>query len=204
MTFKAGDKVRYKDGARNREWHGWEGVVNWSQGSTTSAKTTKGSIPGKEVNLTTDNLELIEQSFTYEDIQVGDRIRRTYTRGTGTTEVREGVVTEKSAIYAGDGKNTGNPRAAYILAYSSDGDPDKPTVKLELLDRPKPKHWTETKPVGSVAVILDGNFTKTLMKTSEFSWNVLYAIDGYTYKDTNRAIQSRVSGLDEAKINWIK
>lgn len=202
MTFKAGDRVRYKDGARNREWHGWEGVVNWSQGSTTNAKTHKGSIPGKEVNLTTDNLELIEKPFTYDDIQVGDKIRRTLTRESGTTEVREGVVTKMGKcgeLALDDGVPTSS---SYILAYATDT--HKETVVLELLDRPKPKHWTETKPVGSVGVILDGQFTKTITKVNEGEWRVYYSIDGFNYTDANPHVKARTADLDEAKLHWIK
>jgi hypothetical protein len=155
------------------------------------------------VNLTTENLELIAPTFTYEDIQVGDRIRRTLTRETGTTEVREGVVTEKSALYATD-TNPGKTAAInYILAYQSDGDPDKPQVVLELLDRPKPKHWTEAKPVGSAAIYVDSAFTKTFRKTGEDEWTVVYPEDGSTYTTPGKMLLKRFSGWDEAKLTWI-
>jgi hypothetical protein len=200
--------VRYKSGTNaHSDWYGWEGVVNWSNSGTTNADTTASTKyrgVGSQVHLTTENLELIEPPFTFADIQVGDKIRRTLTRETGTTEVREGTVVELKRGFATDAISTGQPGSSYILAYDSDGDPAKPQVVLELLDRPKPKHWTETKPVGSVAIFLDGIFTKTLKKTSEQGWNVLYAEDGYAYKASNDEIKTRATGWDESKVTWIK
>jgi hypothetical protein len=181
--------------------------VNWADSGTTNADTTtstKYSGVGDQVNLTTENLELIKPAFTFADIQVGDKIRRTLTRETGTTEVREGVVTEKSSLYATDTSPTKTAAISYILAYDSDGDPAKPQVVLELLDRPKPKHWTEAKPVGSVGVYVEGTFTKTYTKSGVNEWTVLYAVDGYTYKDNNSGLFARFGTLDDSKVTWIK
>lgn len=203
MTFKVGDKVRYKKLDGYEDWHGLEGVVQSSDDDETrvvaSNKVNAYTSVGGVARLTTENLELITATFTYEDIQVGDRIRRTLTRPSGTTEVREGTVAEKAGGLATD-KGT----LSYILAYDTDDHPDKHQVVLELLDRPKPKHWTETKPVGSVGVILDAFHTKILTKTSEHGWNVLYPSDGYTYKDTNKALERRSAQWDESKLTWIK
>jgi hypothetical protein len=275
LTFKQGDKVRYKSGTNAPEWYGWEGVVDWSNSGTTHAKTTnsvKYSKVGDGANLTTYNLELITEEekveqtthdfkagdrvefvenysdtcktgtqvtltsvppqnkingflyyreadgstgfcypkrvkkvgFTFADIQVGDKIRRTLTRETGTTEVREGTVVELKRGFATDAISTGQPGSSYILAYDSDGDPAKPQVVLELLDRPKPKHWTEAKPVGSVGVYVEGTFTKTYTKSGVNEWTVLYAVDGYTYKDNNSGLFARFGTLDDSKVTWIK
>jgi hypothetical protein len=91
----------------------------------------------------------------------------------------------------------------YILAYDTDGNPAKPQVKLELLERPKPKHWTEAKPVGSAAVYVDSAFTKTFRKTGEDEWTVVYPEDGSTYTTPGKMLLKRFSGWDEAKLTWI-
>jgi hypothetical protein len=215
VTFKAGDKVRYTGDCNTFSGHNGgfkpaEGVImEPGRSGITNLQLTsavQGHKEGSVVCLFTQNLELIKPApaFTFADIQVGDKIRRTLTRETGTTEVREGTVVELKRGFATDAISTGQPGSSYILAYDSDGDPAKPQVVLELLDRPKPKHWTETKPVGSVAIFLDGIFTKTLKKTSEQGWNVLYAEDGYAYKASNDEIKTRATGWDESKVTWIK
>jgi hypothetical protein len=215
VTFKAGDKVRYKNVSGYGCWAGLEGeVLGDTTPELTIAKITRsadGFSPDDRLNkvgstgkFITENLELIEPAFTFADIQVGDKIRRTYTRDTGTTEVREGVVAMKDDLYATD-TNPGKTSAInYILAYQSDGDPDKPQVVLELLDRPKPKHWTETKPVGSAAIYVDGMFSKTFRKTGEDEWTVVYPEDGFTFESKNQGLMTRFTGWDEAKLTWIR
>lgn len=211
MTFKAGDKVKYNQTFKYPEMEGWEAeVVNVGEdrkGLTRVRTTVPGGLEWAKVGTLgyyyTSNLELIDPPFTFADIKVGDKIRRTLTRDTGTTEVREGVVTKMGKcgeLALDDGVPTS---PSFILAYATDT--HKATVVLELLDRPKPKHWTETKPVGSVAVILDGVFTKTLKKTSEFGWQVRYIEDEHTYKASNAEIKTRTAQwVSDKKLTWIK
>lgn len=206
MTFKVGDKVRYTNTKEFPKLEGWEAEVvetHLTSKGTTRVKTLKnpgnamGTYVGKTGCYYSRNLELIEQPYTFADIQVGDKIRRTLTRKNGSTHVSEGVVVSTDALSASDSEG-------YKLAYGSDGNPFKGTVVLELLDRPKPKHWTETKPIGSVGVILDGQFTKTITKVNEGEWRVYYSIDGFNYTDANPHVKARTADLDEAKLHWIK
>jgi hypothetical protein len=140
----------------------------------------QGYKEGSVVCLFTQHLELIpaEPAFTFADIQVGDKIRRTLTRGTGTTEVREGTVTAKSEHYATDGgKGTG-----YILSYSSDGDPDKPQVVLELLDRPKPKApelWENREAGNKIVTYVKGDgLDRIFTKREDGLWDTLVYTSG--------------------------
>lgn len=208
MTFKAGDKVRYKDNLTYPEWDGWEGTVQQSNNYVTEAFTTKPAVDfgiGERVSLTTTNLELIEPVFTFADIQVGDKIRRTLTRPTGTTEVREGVVSDKDALYATDTDPGKTAATNYILAYDSDGHPDKPQVKLELLERPEPPHWTESKPVGALGVVSYGTSTKTLYKLGDDRWRVTYATTGNSYVQSNAYTERDwISPEQEATLTWIE
>lgn len=202
MTFKAGDKVRHKDTVG--PWAGWEGTVHAEVGGVTTAFSDAFNGYGSEVRLTTSNLELITPTFTFADIQVGDRIRRTLTRPSGTTEVREGVVAQKSALYAMDTTPGKTAAINYILAYDSDGHPDKPQVVLELLDRPKPKHWTETKPVGSVALHthVSGPLVKTVKKVAEGTWEVKYLSNNNTFVRTDEEIQESFADLTPEDPRW--
>lgn len=176
MTFAPGDKVKYKDDPWS-EWHGWEGTVQSEFGGVTTAFTTKGTVKsyGTEVRLTTANLELVaEPAFTFADIQVGDEIRRSVTRPSGTTEVREGVVRSKSGVYATDSTNKG-----YILAYNSDGDPAKPQVVLTLLNRPEPPKepelWEDRKPGEQIAAYCKdgGELDRIFTKREDGDWDTL-------------------------------
>lgn len=205
--LKVGDHVVVDTDTPHSQWYQCEGIVRESRARPNSGKVelTKLGPNAKYLKVgdttTLFNLELINPAFTFADIQINDRIRRTLTRDTGTTEVREGTVVAKNGGLAVDRDGP----LSYILAYDSDGHHDKPMVVLELLDRPKPKHWTETKPVGSVAIILDGTFTKTLKKTSEFVWNVLYAEDEHTYDASNTEVKNRTEQwASDTKLTWIK
>lgn len=212
--LKVGDKVRYSLSDKCPQMKGWEGeIVEMPRLGSARVKTLKN--PGNHSTQVgsagwylSSNLELIKEerpnpwapkpAFTFKDIQVGDKVRRTLKRKSGATEVREGTVERLQGSYATDD--------GYILAYVND---DKPytngsSVVLELLERPEPPHWTEDKPVGSVGIYMDGNFTKTLTKTGENDWHVLYAVDGYNYDDTNMGLYARFGTLDESKLTWIK
>lgn len=202
MTFKVGDRVEFVEDYGFGADKGAQGVVTALVSGGTFVRVELDN--GPTVEPFPHRLQKVEPAFTFADIQVGDKIRRTLTRDTGTTEVREGTVVEKSSLYALDAKRTGRVGDSYILAYDSDGDPAKPQVKLELLDRPKPKHWTETKPVGSVAIYLAGMFTKTFRKTGDDEWVVVYPEDGFTFESKNQGLMTRFAAWDESKLTWIK
>lgn len=184
MTFKAGDKVRYTGdcntfSGRLGGFKPAEGVITEPGSGTTHLRLTspvQGYREGSVVGLFTSNLELITPAFTFADIQVGDKIRRTLTRDTGTTEVREGVVVEKSGLYALDAKHTGRAGDSYILAYNSDSDPAKPQVVLELLDRPEkePELW-ENRKAGDKITSYDGagKLSRIFTKREDGDWDTL-------------------------------
>ena len=174
VTFKAGDRVRYKDNSAYHDWHGWEGTVQHCNGTTTKAfttKTAKYAPHGSEVRLTHTNLELIEPAFTFADIQVGDKIRRTKVYADGATEVREGVAGYKGSYYwANFGKN-------FILAY----DPEHEAlegVTYELLERPEPpapKLWENRKPGDQLITYSpDGRLDRIFTKRAENSWVTVF------------------------------
>jgi len=172
-TFKAGDKVRVlSTGYTDKAWIGVEGIVqghglyaNQYKIKLTDPKAT-GLAVGYLANLG-GKLELVEPSFTFADIQVGDTIRRTQTFKSGATEVREGTVGHKASWYAEDGSD-------YILAYDTD---DKPEVTLELLNRPEPEPvkevWEDAK-VGDVFKRVNKNGKWSYFIHTGDGWDVVY------------------------------
>lgn len=182
--FKVGDKVRYPESGSNSAWVGTEGEVTGTgkgwHGLNYEVKVTKaGGYQNKEgetVILMESNLELVP-SFTFEDIQEGDTIRRTVKRSSGATEVREGVVKGKGGYYWEDG-------TGYILAYAKTyegGD-----VTYELLERPEPKPepklWDDAK-VGDKLVVPGANNTRVLTKVADDKWSsILIRKDGSACK----------------------
>lgn len=185
-VFKVGDRVRYKKTDEFPRLKGWEAEVveiNLTSKGTTRVRTLKnpgnatGTYAGKTGLYYTNNLELIDSPFTFADIQVGDKIRRTYTRETGTTEVREGVVSRKDESVATD---TSKPIGSYILAYSSDGDPAKPQVKLELLERPEKELelWEDRKPGDKIVTYLSDGLDRIFTKREDGLWDTLVYTSG--------------------------
>lgn len=135
-----------------------------------------------------------EPAFSFKDIQVGDKIRRTETWDSGSVRVFEGAVTKL------DGLRAYTKEGLLVRGWK---DHENSHVKLELLERPEPPHWTEAKPVGSVGIVVEGAFSKTLTKVSESHWKVLYPTDEYTWTGTHKEIQKNLR-IDESKLTWIK
>lgn len=186
MTFKVGDRVTVKGWETstkgNYSWEGRTGTV-YDADNQDAVCVKFDDRQGTNFNrggFEAKYLVPAVKPYTFEDIQVGDKIRRTLTRDTGTTEVREGTVVEKSSLYALDAKDTGRVGDSYILAYDSDGDPAKPQVKLELLDRPKPepKLW-ENREAGDKIVSYDkqGNLDRLFTKREDGQWGTLVVND---------------------------
>ena len=201
--FKVGDKVRYPESGSNADWYGVEGEITetgigW-QKQNYQLKVTKGkgyaAKEGETVILKESNLELVP-SFTFEDIQEGDTIRRTVKRSSGATEVREGVAKEKGGYYWEDG-------TGYILAYAKVHESDD--VTYELLERPEPKPepklWDDAKP-GDVLVIsrVNSDVTRVVTKRAEGHWSTILVkkygnhCKGFNWSDGE--LDSLVSGKD--------
>jgi hypothetical protein len=187
VTFKAGDKVKYSGSCetfsgKKGGFKPAEGVImEPGRSGITNLQLTsavQGYKEGSVVCLFTQHLELIpaEPAFTFADIQVGDKIRRTLTRETGTTEVREGVVTNKSTLYATDTTSGKTSTVNYILAYDSDGDPAKPQVVLELLERPeKELELWENREAGNkiVTYLKEDGLDRIFTKREDGMWDTL-------------------------------
>lgn len=109
--------------------------------------------------------------FTFEDIQVGDTIRRTHNFKDGCVEVREGTVGNKKNWYVS------NESGTYILAYDHDTKAEDTT--LELLDRPEPEPepvkavWEDAKP-GDVFKRVNRSGGISFLLKEEEGWKFMY------------------------------
>lgn len=206
MIIKVGDKVRvHGRGYASKDWVGTEGVVTSLEGSpwgnTIKVKLTKATSEkvseGHVANLLRDNLDVIPE-FRFTDIQQGDLIRRTYTRTDGSKVIWEGA-----AFRLNYDDTMWLSEDAYQLAYAAD---DTHTdVDLELLERPKPKHWAYTKPVGATA--LDkrhSTIPNTLRKTGENEWEQRFLLTGEAYLKTTASLANDLRNLDSEDLEWLK
>jgi hypothetical protein len=174
--LKVGDKVTVDAHAPNSSCYGIEGVLveirnGYNHGTIRITKTNEKAaewLPvGEETYLY--NLTRIEEpAFTFKDIQVGDKIRRTLTRKSGTVEVREGVVAKMDYRFVTDSGGA-------VLAYATDTQPFAAEVVLELLDRPKkPELWEDRKPGDKIASYnKDGKLDRIFIKQDEDNWDTL-------------------------------
>lgn len=197
MKLSVGDKVRYKEGGTSDGWAGVEGVLtasgDWGSTVKVTKTTTKAELMvGDEYYPYLYNLEKIEETFTFKDIRVGDTINRTRKYPTGALEVREGTVMSQGYDWVSQGN--------FILAYASDDENEQVTLKL--IERPEPEqHWTEEKPVGSIALGGAGTNKLMLKKTTDSCWTRTFLTNNlsspYTLKETERYF-----GIKE--LEWIK
>lgn len=198
--YKAGDQVRYDSKGSYPNLDGLEGRVIEGNKSYTQFRTTKSNGTydvGTHLSVHTIRCTLLEPAqkpFTFEDIQVGDTIRRTRIHAAGSKEVREGVANYKGAYYWADGITKG-----FILAYG--GEPESDGVTYELLERPEPPHWTESKPVGSIGI--GGKvYMKTVTKVEGDKWHVLYHDGTQNYFASSNGVAGHL--LDEVDhFNWV-
>lgn len=198
--FNVGDKVRYNSRGQYPSLDGLEGTVLASGGGTTKFTVTEGNdryTKGDRISVTTKRCTLIEPAqkpFTFEDIQKGDTIRRTRIYAAGSKEVREGVANYKGAYYWADGITKG-----FILAYGGENESDD--VTYELLERPEPPHWTESKPVGSIGI--GGKaYMKTVTKVADDKWHVLYHDGTQNYFAPSNGVAGHLlDGVDH--FNWV-
>lgn len=203
--IKVGDKVRvHGNGAARKTWVGTEGIVTKIDGSgwgVTHLRLTKATDTeykvGQDVKVSHGNLEKIPY-FKFADIQQGDVIRRTFTRNDGTKVIWEG-----EAFRLNYDDSTWLTDGGYQLAHDADDNHDD--VALELLDRPKPKHWADKKPVGSVGyrTSINTRNSKLFRKTGEDTWEVEYVLSGIRNEHTNRGIETTFMDLKETSFEWL-
>lgn len=184
--FKVGDKVRYVGNKENRsfdpDWIGLEGEINevsdWGLSMIITNTFNIRNVPyktGREVYPKAYNLELITE-FKYADIQKGDKIKRTVSRGDGTEIVTTGVADRIYRDYQWVSSS------GYSIAFESD-DSDS-GITLELIERPEPPHWAEDKPVGSVFLYGEGADKTVWKKTGLYSWMRTVLTTGHTHNYT--------------------
>lgn len=137
--LQVGDKVRY-NGEPDANFKGMRGVVEEISRISAKVRVTESHFfpKGTAVYPYLKNIEK-DVSFAFDDIKVGDKVRRTETWDSGTTMVVEGVVNSISSSRA-------LTKESLRLGVSTD--PHNPHVTLELLERPEP-HFTETDKVGT-------------------------------------------------------
>jgi hypothetical protein len=197
VTFKVGDKVKYIGDCY--VFSGFDGGVDPAEGVVTE-DSSKGVTQlrlttgvgryrvGQEVRLITKNLELIKEelpnpwapkpAFTFKDIQVGDKIRRTETWETGTYRTFEGVVTDLTSTGA-------RTKEGLLVGYYKDI--ESPHMKLELLDRPKPKEIWENRKAGDKIKRKQCGGWDYFIK-EESGWTILYSGGQHLkYNDTDVA-----------------
>jgi hypothetical protein len=182
-TFKAGDKVSFHQ-EDNVHWQGGHGIITAVHPGTHG--TTKYDVEIVEAPLRNtvyrkgntirgiDNysgwMTLVETSFTFADIQVGDTIRRTRTYVDGSTAIREGVVANRGSYYWENKDST--------LILAQEDDTDNQQVTLELLNRPEPEPvkptLLENSQIGDRISVTDNRgVVKLYTKTHKDSWKTL-------------------------------
>ena len=176
--FNKGDKVRFSDKS-NTAWFGVEGIVevpgsgysNKLRLTTAATGWASHFTVGSEARISDQYLELVEDTFTFKDIQKGDTIRRTRKHKGGATEVREGVVGKKGSWYWATEDDQ------YILAYETDTATNKEGVTLELVNRPEPEptkeEWETAKPGDRLVVKNKEGVTRILTKQADGEWDAL-------------------------------
>jgi hypothetical protein len=168
--FSVGDKVTVKgwETTKNPAWEGRSGTVRTVSSDYAVVDFDDRS---ERMYLSSGGFEFkylvpAEKKLTFEDIQKGDKIRRTETYKSGAKEVREGTVAHKGSWYAEDEN--------LMLAY--DSDTGKATVTLELLERPEPvkEVWEDAK-AGDVFKRVERDNTQSTVTRLEDGWLVTYA-----------------------------
>lgn len=170
-AFKTGDKVEYVEYHDGRK-AGTKATVLLGKDSPNEIITVEDEFGIKNMAYARRFKLVEEKPFTYADIQVGDKIRRTRTYKTGELEVREGTVTRKASGYLDGG--------SAILAY--DTDDAKSTVTLELLERPEPpkpaKPWDYAKPGDVLFRLYKDGVKDTFIKKANGGWTIFYPAGG--------------------------
>lgn len=177
--LKVGDKVRFIGG--NADWKGVEGTIEKLENrdeyvynhkvrlttAPSNARSYAMSV-GALASLKPRDLELVEvKPFTFADIKVGDKIRRTHTFGKGATEVREGVV---GRVF--NGFKAVDASMELSLAYADDA--NSFAVTLELLERSEPVEvWKDAK-AGDVFLREDTQGGTTTVARNSKGWLVTY------------------------------
>lgn len=176
VTFKVGDKVSVKGWAASvgqtsdTEWEGRTGTV-------TALYSTWANVEFDDVDKTSHRREggfiyeflVPAKPFTYSDIKIGDKIKRTRTFSDGTEEITTGTVRQWGSL-------TAYSRDSNPLAYASDL--NRNTVTLELLERPEPKPepkiW-ENRKKGDQIVREDEHGAQTIFThEGDDEWTSLY------------------------------
>jgi hypothetical protein len=151
--FKVGDTVKV-NGSKTTNATKWEGleyiVTDVEPSDNGDYQMVTGKVtclnhfaawttPGSTVRF--KSTQLYPKPFTFADIKVGDKVRRTQTwADTGTVKITEGVVDTLTCSNA--------ITKEWIEVGHSDDDKRPSDVTLELLERPEP-HFTETAEVGT-------------------------------------------------------
>lgn len=171
--LKVGDVVTvtgWEIDSLNPTWEGRTGMVYIADDQAAVCVEFKDGKQYSRGGWNAKFLKKVEPAFTFKDIQVGDKIRRTLTRKSGTIEVREGVVAKMDYRFVLD-------KGGAVLAYASDAQPFAAEVVLELLDRPKPKEpelWENRKPGDQIATYdLEGKFERVFTKREDGRWDSL-------------------------------
>lgn len=197
--FKVGDRVIVDLDTPHSAWHKAEGVVTETRNSPHCAqvKITKG-FGADGIERTLYNLTLLP--FTYEDIQKGDRIRRTKVYKSGATEVREGVAAKKAEPqgFWADEHNQ------FILAYDAKSEAPE-GITYELLERPEPpapKLWENRKPGDQLITYEeDGSVDRIFTKRADGRWNTFNVIkngmSGNGFARTDRQVAEFVTESTE-------
>jgi hypothetical protein len=164
-------------------------------------RLTKDNLAGYKAgyvaSLSAVNLELIPE-FRFADIREGDTIRRTFTRTDGSKVIWEGVADRDN--YDGSKWLSAND---YPLAYKADE--QHPDIVIELIERPEPKHWAYTKPVGATALDKRHHTTpNTLRKTAENEWEQRFLLNGEAYLKTTESLAEDLRNLDPDVLEWLK
>jgi hypothetical protein len=176
VDIKVGDKVQVDMDTPTASFHGVEGIVaeiipGKSSGYvriTKSNSKVEGNFPaGTRMYLY--GLTKMEETFTFKDIQKGDKVRRTETWESGTVKSVEGVVVNLNSSQA-------TTKEGLTLGYY--GDEDNKHMVLELVEKAKPKSpelWENRKAGDKIATYStqDGNLERLLTKREDGLWDTL-------------------------------
>jgi hypothetical protein len=205
MEINVGDKVRVHDrGGALPTWVGSEGFIKELVGSGCYAAakveltkaTAKHYSEGQLVRIGLENLEVVP--FGFNDIRKGDKIRRTLTREDGTLTIVEGVAERLYSTYEWLTEN------GHALSFESDD--ERTDATLELVERPEPKHWAYTKPVGSLALykVADKEVVTAYRKLRDAEWQMNLISFGQIHTKSTEALAHDLRNLSEDKLEWIK
>lgn len=176
--FEVGDTVEFRED--------YDSSKTGDRGTVTKGNSYFGGLvrvdlgDGKKTECFAYRLKKVgAETFTFKDIQEGDRIRRTYTYISGAAVSREGVVTDVDANRAQDTKTL------LTLAFVSDDSNEN--VTLELVNRPEPvkepKLW-EDRAIGDKIIRKEATQLTVFTKTDEDEWESLYLTNGTSKSHT--------------------